>query len=189
MSRSYSIRIPIEVLIPKGTGLSEGSFSMVFTMLEILSPERMKELLTRQLLEKGYNQSENGLAMPLKSGKSAVLDPDTMTMQLKVPMPESCAVYVQEEYLKQFKENLKQAMETGKVMAVPGVENKIEQMKQDAAYQLKQLAVEARKDVNLALKEVYREAIREKAASIGNVENVSETKEGNTYRIRIEISA
>jgi hypothetical protein len=104
-------------------------------------------------------------------------------------MPESCAVYVQEEYLKQFKENLKQAMETGKVMAVPGVENKIEQMKQDAAYQLKQLAIEARKDVNLALKEVYREAIREKAASIGNVENVSETKEGNTYRIRIEISA
>ena len=42
--------------------------------------------------------------------------------------------------------------------------------------------------VNTSLKEVYREAAREKAASIGNVENVTESKEGNTYRIRIEIS-
>ena len=45
MSRSYSIRIPVEVLLPKGAGMNEGTFSLIFTMLEILPVTRMRELL------------------------------------------------------------------------------------------------------------------------------------------------
>jgi uncharacterized membrane protein len=50
------------------------------------------------------------------------------------------------------------------------------------------MAIQAKKQVNSALKDVYRQAVKEKASALGNVENISESKDGNTYRIRIEIS-
>jgi len=50
------------------------------------------------------------------------------------------------------------------------------------------LAIKARSEVNAALKDVYRESIKAKAATIGSVTDVSESSEGNVYRIRVEIS-
>lgn len=188
MSRSYSIRIPVEVLIPKGSGLGEGSFSMVFTMLEILAADRMRELLKQELADKGFVETPEGMAMPVEGAKKAVLDLETMVMKLTVPLPDSCTIQVEEEYLKQFQEKLQKSVENGSIMNDWNVSNKVERLKDNAVQQLKNIAVEARKEVNSALKEVYREAIREKAASLGNVETISETKEGHTYRIRIEIS-
>jgi hypothetical protein len=188
MSRSYSIRIPVEVLLPKGAGMNEGTFSLIFTMLEILPVTRMRELLKAQLLEKGFNETADGLEMPCPGQAKAVLDLVSMTMKLSVPMPNSTSVLVEEEYLAEFQEALKNAIENGKVINNWQIENRIDQLKQQVVNQLKNLAVEARKEVNASLKEVYREAVREKAASIGNVENVTESREGNTYRIRIEIS-
>lgn len=188
MSRSYSIRIPVQVLIPVGSGLNEGSFSMVFTMLEILSADRMQELLKQKLIDKGFGETTEGMSMPLNGERTAVLDLDTMVMKLTVPMADHVSVRVEEEYLKQFEEKLRRAVENGQILNDHIVNQKIASEKDRAADQLKDIALKARKEVNSALKEVYREAIREKAASLGNVENVSESKEGNTYRIRIEIS-
>ncbi len=188
MSRSYSIRIPVEVLIPKGAGNHAGGFSLVFTLLDILPAPRMRELLTKELLGKGFTEAENGLAMPCRDGVTAVLDPVSMTMKLTVPMPESCTVMVYEEYLQSLREELAKAVETGKVAQSWQVASAVETMKGRVISELKELASEARKEINAALKNVYSEAIREKAASLGNVENVTESREGNTYRVRIEIS-
>lgn len=188
MSRSYSIRIPVEVLLPKGAGMNEGSFSLVFTMLDILPAPRMRELLKNQLLGKGFVETEAGLEMPCAGSAVAVLDLASMTMKLTVPLPGSTTVLVEEEYLERFREDLNRAIENGQVINSWQLANKVDQLKNQAVNQLKDLAVQARKEVNSALKDVYREAVREKAASLGNVENVSESKEGNTYRIRIEIS-
>jgi len=48
--------------------------------------------------------------------------------------------------------------------------------------------MEARKVLNAALKETYREAIKTKASQIGNVTNISESSEGGSTRIRIEVA-
>ncbi len=168
--------------------MNEGTFSLVFTMLEILPANRMRELLKAQLLAKGFVETADGLEMPCPGQAKAVLDLVSMTMKLSVPMPNQTTVLVEEEYLAQFEQDLKNAIENGKVINSWQVENRIDQLKQQVVNQLRNIAVEARKEVNTSLKEVYREAVREKAASIGNVENVTESKEGNTYRIRIEIS-
>lgn len=189
MSRSYSVRIPVNVLLPKEAGINEGTFSLVFTMLEILPADRMRELLKKQLLTKGFIESANGLAMPCSGQAKAVLDLVSMTMKLSVPMPNRITVLVEQEYLDQFKQELKNAIESGKVIDDCWRVNKgIDQAKKQVIDQLKDLAVKANKEVNSALKEVYREAVREKAAMLGSVENLTESKEGNTYRIRIEIS-
>ena len=188
MSRSYSIRIPVEVLLPKGVGLNEGSFSLVFNLLDILPAPRMRELLQKQLLGRGFNEVSEGLAMPCEGKASAVLDPVTMTMKLTVPLPESTTIRIEEEYLAKFREELARAMESGKAMNNWQLNQQVDSIKAQVVNQLKEMAVQARKEVNGALKEVYREAVREKAASLGNVESVTESREGNTYRIRIEIS-
>jgi hypothetical protein len=168
--------------------MKEGSFSIVFTMLEILSADRMKELLKEQLLAKGFNESRQGLEMPVKNGQSAVFDLANMSMELKVPLPDKCTVLVQEEYIADFRKKLNEAVEQGTVLDNWMIERQIDNLKSSAIAKLRELAVEARKEVNSALKEVYRTAVKEKAATMGNVENVSESKEGNTYRIRIEIT-
>lgn len=188
MSRSYSIRIPVEVLIPERAGMKEGSFSIVFTMLEILAADRMKGLLKEQLLANGFKESQNGLEMPVQSGQSAIFDLENLSMELKVPLPAKCTVLVQQEDIAAFRKNLNEAIEQGTVLDNWVMERQIDSLKSAAIAKLRDLAVEARKEVNSALKDVYREAVKEKAASMGNVENVSESKEGNTYRIRIEIT-
>jgi phage-related protein len=95
---------------------------------------------------------------------------------------------VQEEYIADFRKKLNEAVEQGTVLDNWMIERQIDNLKSSAIAKLRELAVEARKEVNSALKEVYRTAVKEKAATMGNVENVSESKEGNTYRIRIEIT-
>lgn len=189
MSRSYSISIPVTVLLPRGAGMREGSFSLVFNLLEILPAPKMRELLKQKLLDKGYEETAEGLCKPCeKATQAAVLDLETMTMKVSVAMPERCTVFVEEEYLDKFQENLRKALESGKVIDSWQVSDAVESAKARVVDELKTLAVQARLEVNTALKETYREAIREKAASLGNVENVTESQDGNTYRIRIEVS-
>ncbi|MGM0600275.1 MAG: hypothetical protein ACQETH_10720 [Candidatus Rifleibacteriota bacterium] len=189
MSRSYSVSLSVGVTIPEGERLKEGRFDMDFTLLEILSPDRMKSILKEKLLEKGFEETPEGMAMPLNDGQQAVLDLDSMEMQVKVNMPEKCNILVEGLLLEEFQESLARARQEGNVMQNQRVAQQMEIEKNRAVNVLKQIALKAKKEVNLALKETYREAIKEKAASMGNVENVSESKEGNTYRIRVEVSA
>jgi hypothetical protein len=189
MSRSYSVNLSVGVTIPEGERLKAGRFNMDFTLLEILSAERMKDILKENLIKKGFEETAEGMAMPLKEGQQAILDLDNMEMQVKVKMPEKCNVLVERMLLKDFQESIARASQEGNVMKNERVAQQMEIEKSRAVNVLKKIALEAKKEVNLALKETYREAIKEKAASMGNVENVSESKDGNTYRIRIEVSA
>lgn len=189
MSRSYSVSLSVGVTIPEGERLKEGRFNMDFTLLEILSPERMKDILKSKLIEKGFDETSEGMAMSLKEGQQAILDLESMEMQVKVKMPEKCNVLVERMLLKDFQESIARASKEGNVMKNQRVAQQMEIAKKRAVNVLKEIALKAKKEVNLALKETYREAIKEKAASMGNVENVSESKEGNTYRIRVEVSA
>ncbi|GAB4271550.1 MAG: hypothetical protein Kow0029_09360 [Candidatus Rifleibacteriota bacterium] len=188
MSRSYSIRVPVKVLLPNGTGGSEGTFTIAFTLLEILPPERMKELLRHKLLDKGFVETPEGMSMPLHQGRTAILDLETMTMKITVPMESEVTVKVEEEHLKRFRDRLENALKNGTVLVDERLDSIIEANKSQTVKELKEIALSARKKVNAALKEVYREAVKEKAATLGNVESVSESRDGNTYRIRIEIS-
>ena len=188
MSRSYAIRLPIEILMSNAARDKMGTFSMGFPLLDILPIEQMRQILREKLLAAGFTDTPDGLSMPVAPEQTAVLNPDTMIMTLTVPVPDSFELKVEEEYMGQLKNNIKAALAEGGQVSLASGDRIRNAIGQNVAENMKNLALEARKQVNTALKETYRDAIKEKASTIGTVSNVSETVEGKTYRIRVEIS-
>lgn len=188
MSRSYAIRLPLNILLAPATREKLGNFSMSFELMEILPAEQMQEILRQILLARGFVESEKGLAMPCDAGKSAVFDPATMIMHLNVPVPESMSVNVIDDRLPEWANNVNAAIANNELLDPELTRIAQKSLGRAAAEALQAMALEARGQVNAALKETYREAIKEKAAKLGSVSNISESSDGATYRIRIEVS-
>lgn len=189
MSRSYAIRLPLNILLAPEAREKLGSFSLSFELLEILPVEKMRQIIHQKLLEKGFVDSADGLVMPCKSGESAVFDVETMTVHLQVQIPDGMIIRINDDYLQDWRNDIKKAEETGELLSAELTERAAKTLGSEAAKNLSELAMEARERINAALKETYREAIREKAGSLGSVSNVTESSDGSTYRIRIEVSA
>lgn len=188
MSRSYMIRLPLNILIAPGFRQKLGNFTLSFELMEILPLTQMQQILRDILIARGFVETEKGLAMPCEDDKSAVFDPVTMTMHLRVPVPESMAVSVIDDRPPEWVHRIEEAIGSDQLLS-PSLTLLAQQtLGQQAAHQLQQLALEAKSLINSALKETYREAIKEKAGKLGSVSNISETSDGAIYRIRIEIS-
>ncbi len=184
MSRSYAIRIPIEVLLSETLRNRLAGFRLNFPLLEILSPERMRELVRKALLEAGFTEAPNGcLAMPAGFKQSAIIDPATMEMLLSIDVPAEQLVRMEEEAIPGMENLIRKALTRGTTIDNGAINDISEKMAREMA----DLAVKAQASVNGVLKDVYREAIREKAGQMGTVSNISESSDGNIYRIHIEI--
>lgn len=187
MSRSYAIRLPLNLLLSADTRERLGNYSLGFEMLEILPPDQMRQILRQNLLGLGFTEEPEGLAMPCTGGKSAVFDLENLKMHLKVPLPESMSIRIEEEAQHSWDEAIRQAVENnGLIESVSGWASS--NVAHQAAEELTKLALQAKEQVNLALKDTYRDAVKEKAGKIGSVTNVTESNDGANWRIRIEIS-
>lgn len=188
MSRSYRIRIPVEVLLSNDRLEKLGRFSMPFDLMQILALARMQELLSEALLRAGCTDTGSGFAVPCRDGQSAVIDVENLKIRLEVEPPDNYGVWTEEEYMGNLKEQVQQALAQGGQLdhLSASAEKEVAAV---MARDLRDLALAARKLLNAAIKETYREAIKEKAAQIGNVSAISESSDGSTTRIRIEVSA
>ena len=187
MSHSYRVNLPIELLIPESQLKDFGSFSLVFPLLEILPAAKMREKLSKKLSEGDYEVVEDGtLNKSLGEGVSVVFNLATVSAKITVPVPEEWSVMVEDIRMERFKEMINEAQEKGLTVdktyssAKGNIINDVESALLPAVMSVKA-------EVNAALKEVYREAIKEKASAMGSVVGVSETSENGTYRIRVEI--
>ncbi|HNX74163.1 MAG TPA: hypothetical protein PLM07_02635 [Candidatus Rifleibacterium sp.] len=184
MSRSYTIRIPIEVLLSQTLRDRLADFKLNFPLLDILPAPRMQELVKAGLLAAGYRETAEGLEMPAGPGQKGVLDPASMEMTLSIAVPEEHVTRIYEESMAWMEDQIKRAMEAGTTISASGSSSDLAAR---MAREMAELATNARAQVNAVLKDVYREAIRAKASQIGTVSNVSESSDGNVYRIRVEI--
>lgn len=187
MSRSYAIRLPLNVLLSAETREQLGNYSLGFEMLEILPPDQMRQILRQKLLGMGFTEEPEGLAMPCSGGKSAVFDLENLKIHLKVPLPESMSIRIEEEAQRSWDEAIRQAVEKNGVIDHLSDWTRSIVAKQ-AVEALTELALQAKEQVNLALKDTYRDSVKEKAGKIGSVTNVTESNDGANWRIRIEIS-
>lgn len=188
MSRSYRIRIPVEVLLTDDRLDKLGRFSMPFDLMQIQPLARMQELLKQALLRAGGNDTGNGIALPCADGKSAVIDVENLKIRLEVQLPDELSTTAYEENIPRINEQIQQALEKGAQLdsSWTGYAEKV--IAADMARQLRDLALDARQVLNSAIKEAYSEAIKEKAAQLGSVSAISESSDGSTTRIRIEVS-
>lgn len=187
MSRSYAIRLPLDILLSEDTRNRLGSYSIGFEILEILPPQQMREILRQKLLALGFTEEANGLAMPCSGERSAVLNLETLQMDLKVPLPDGMSIIIEEEAQQQWDEAIRNAMDKNRQINSLGSLAR-STIGRQAAEDLTNLALQAKAKVSQALKDTYRDAVKEKASKLGSVNNVSESNDGATWRIRIEIS-
>jgi hypothetical protein len=160
---------------------------MPFDIMQILPADQMQDLLKKSLLAAGCTDSEAGLVVPCQDGKTALIDVENRTIKIRVPVPKEYETGVYEEVLAGVNAQIAQALASGQQLGGRMSEHADSLLAGQMASQLRDLTMEARKVLNAALKDTYREAIREKAAQIGNVTNISESSEGGSTRIRIEV--
>ncbi|MBF0499771.1 MAG: hypothetical protein HQM09_06545, partial [Candidatus Riflebacteria bacterium] len=68
------------------------------------------------------------------------------------------------------------------------VEKQLQEISRDVSERLVRETMTARRELNEALKELYRQALGEKAASMGSVKSVAESSDGSSWRVRGEIA-
>lgn len=188
MSRSYRIRIPIEVLLSSDRLEKLGRFTMPFDLMQILSPERMLELLKQALLRAGCSEVADGIEVPSEKGETAIIDLENLKIRLEVNPPRGYDITVEDEMMAVMQSQINRALQQGSKMDEHLSASADRLLSDQMARSLRDLAMAARKVLNSAIKEAYSEAIKEKAAQLGNISNISENSDGNTTRIRIEVS-
>ena len=164
-----------------------GTFSLVFPLLEILNREKMNELIKEKLIEKGFVEKDGLLEIDLGDGERGIFNPETMTLDIHLNVADDVFLLVQEEVANDVQAEIQRALESGKILKQyeknSGLQDLVEQQKGKMLAH----ATELKKQINDALKEVYKEAIKEKATQLGSVTNLSESSAGGVYKIRLEI--
>jgi len=161
---------------------------MPFDVMQILPADQMQELLKKSLLAAGCSESGGKIAVPCKEGQTALIDLENHVLRLRIEVPKEYETSVYEEILSSVNEQIADALAKGEQIGGRMSEYADSRLAGQMAAQLRDLAMAARKVLNAALKETYREAIKTKAAQIGNVTNISESSEGGSTRIRIEVA-
>jgi hypothetical protein len=164
-----------------------GRFSMRFDLLEILPSARMHQILREKLAGRGFVEQSEGMVLPDVKDASIVFDIEAMTLHLRLKSPDGMTVRVIDDALPEWTSGMADAIEKGELLSPELTRLAQQELGHQAAARLRDLALELRATINSALKETYRDAITEKAATLGSVSNISETSDGSTFRIRIEI--
>jgi len=164
MSRGYRIRTPApQWRTTTTTASSEDSCAMDVGVLEILPEAEMLELLRGRLAEEGWKRDADG-GMSRSFGQvSARLTPDGRSVEAKVVATrEVSARGVTDAEAKAQLRGAEKAAEA--------------ELARTASARLQAAEGDIRAAVQGALQKVYVEALQRKAAALGSVESVQETR-------------
>lgn len=191
MSRSYRLRVAVtEIFVDEVKGLV-----LDIPLVPVLAPGRMSELLAEVLLGGGARHEGERLVIDRPSGVQLRIDPEAGTVELGFDelQDREIEVWVQEEELALARvprrDGESMELEEARNLAWAGgaVESEVLRQRAEARRLLLEESQEARLEINRALKDVYAQAVREKADQLGNVTSVSESEQDGTYRLRIEL--
>lgn len=183
MSKTYYI--PIHILagiLDVDTSKTSCKLKMSFELMEILAGSRMQELLRSKLLQSGWEEEGNQVKKNV-GNIEWVIDPTGGTISVKADASQvTIGIYAGNDKYPDT-EYLKNNSHLAKL-----IEKTLADTEKEQKEILVKHIIEVRKTLNVTLKDVYREALLEKAASMGNVISTSETSENGELRIRIELT-
>ncbi len=188
MSLTYNITIPIENILEQSTLDKIKSFSLGFTILDILPRDEMIEILKANLLEKGFIQSEkNEIKLTLKEDITASLNLDNLQAEVDYNHPDHAVFSTNDDLAS----NMATFDEISKAVAnnMPLPSTLISNVANKHAGILTDAVIDLKKIVNAAIKDTYKEAVVIKAKQLGNLEKISEETRDGIYKVRIEIES
>jgi hypothetical protein len=186
MSHSYSISVPINIALSSNFIQKVQSFKIDFTLLEILPKETMQAMLKKELFEQGFTKTENDQEVKRANNLGdMIFNLDTMQLELSLNLPSAHAVY--------FTDDSNSDTELASVISncikneIPLPQDISHHISTQFAEKMTKMAIEAKKIVNKALKNIYKESVIEKANEMGNLVNISESESNGSYKVHIEI--
>ncbi len=198
---SYPYRVVVTKAVEENVDANDRVVTKI-TLTPILPKEAMKEVLKGVLEKKGWKERKDGkLEKKGPDGEEQVFDLDEMTLTTEVSEKETIrkekTVEVMgdawhKEDIEAEKDRLraKASADLEKRLAVSEDERsqKKQELEKKIADKISKGEDTRKKEVNEALLEVYAEALKKKAASLGSVTSVKEERKNNEYELTIKVA-
>lgn len=190
MSRAYRITVKESVTRElKG----EDSISCKLEVLEILPPEQMAELLKNELENRGYENQKDGTLVRNDGNTTITIEPCTGEVTVTSILEESIPLEARREATgyddvgpgersirERVKEQLKEDIERRS-------QKESERLQTQATQELERKLSDLQPELNDIVGKITREALKQKAASLGTITEISEDGESGNMTIKIEV--
>ena len=187
MSRAYCIQVSesVERVIYVEDGVCGG-----LELLPVLPPARLGELLALELLSRGFTKNEKGdLVRDEEDGTRVSIEPSTGSVS--VTLSRSKDVSLTKERTTRVAEETEALQRDAAAKALRGeLENELKETERtlgkEAAESLEKRLHALRPELAAISNRVTSTALKEKAASLGNIQEMSEDEAGNlTIKVRL----
>lgn len=194
MSRAY--QIPVKASVSE-TIVGKDSISTQLDILGILPPERMGKLLLDSLTARGFTEDPCGTSVS-KDVDGVIVRVDgggvvtaEVSLQKEVTVDADASVrwdtdYDTKSHEERRESEIQKAQEKVKDMVKNKLADKKDELTADATKQLEKALVNVRNDLDASILETTKNALIEKAKSMGEIVEQSEDKNGDLI-IRVKV--
>ena len=186
MSRAYQIRIKESVR--EHIRVQDGVCSSL-ELLDILPRETMGEILARALEEKGFERDgdvmrrlDDGIEVEVDLAKGTVTA--RLSAEKEVDLTVERSRVVAEEVAGRETERLREHVKKGLEREV---EAERERLTDEVASKLEKHLVNLRRELDQVVNRVTADALKAKAASIGEIEEITEDSETGSITIKVKV--
>jgi hypothetical protein len=189
MSRAYRIRV--KESISQDLAASDEVCSDL-EILEILPGDQMADLLEGELKRRGFKEKDGKLVRQ-QEGVSVSVDPKSGEVSVKAEKAEKVELESEKEGWgyddvgPHSKTIRKQLSEQAKADLERRAEKQKERLQGEATEKLEGVMDDVRKELNDAVNSVTREALKRKAAQLGQIKEMTEDPEAGSLTIKIEV--
>ena len=191
MSRAYRIRVKESL---KRDLKAEDSIRTQIEMLEILPAEQMGEMLARELEARGFERQEDGtLVRKSENGVCVTVEPCSGEVTIRAEAEDSVELeghregygyddvgpgnkHIKERLSNELKADLEKRADQHAEKVQTAATNKLEKELQDLQPEITEVA-----------NRVTAEALKQKAAQMGEIKEISEDRESGSLTIKVEV--
>ena len=190
MSRAYRIKVKES---SHHVLRASDHVSSQLEILEILPPERMLDLLANELQKRGFQKDGEKLTRREKDGVLVEVDPATATVTVRVETEEAVTLAAEREGWsaaqkgKQHdndRDNLRKSLLQDLQRQA---DKKTADLQKKVTDQLEGHLADIRKELDQAVNRVTADALKEKAAQIGQIKEMSEDAQTGSLTIVLEV--
>jgi hypothetical protein len=189
MSRAYRIRVRESV---KRVITAGDEVSTQLEVLDILPKEQMADLLRRELEGRGFKQ-ENGEMVRRQNGVTVQVNPETLDVTVKSSLCENVELEAEKE-TRAYTDVGPSATKTKQDLrseVLRDLEKQVQKkeggLQAKATDRLEEQVGELRRELDDAVGRVTAEALKQKAASMGQIKEMTEDPEAGSLTIVLEV--
>jgi ethanolamine utilization cobalamin adenosyltransferase len=188
MSRAYRIRISES--LRRHIQVDDGIQSKL-EILDILAPEQTAALLERELAAAGFEQDEQGVWVRVdEDGVAVRVDAKTSTVTVTAAADADVELE-RERVVTAWAENDEASRARGKAALSKELEGEVaaqeKQLQAEVTEALEGKLGDLRKELDQISNRVTAEALKQKAASMGEIQEISEDLETGSLTIRVKV--